>query len=162
MGAVSEILASGGYGYIKDPRNQQPMAQANPTFDALLGLMAQPQRGGGGGGGGGGMRLPAAGGAWDELMIEQPGEGYSTGLHLHGASSSLPLKRIARWAENKGFTIGGLEGYGGVGQVTGGHSPNSRHYVGEAFDANYYGGGRWKTEDQALDWLLGRLQTRWS
>lgn len=113
-------------------------------------------------------KLPSTDGAWNELMIEQPG-GLSTGLHLHGASGSLPLAQIARWAESKGFDIGQLLGYGGTtkGNI-GTHTQDSWHYrvnpkfdTGEAFDANYYGGGRWDSEQQALNWLLGKLQTRY-
>lgn len=112
--------------------------------------------------------IPGSEGDWSELMVEQPG-GLSTGLHLHGASGSLPLGQIAKWAEAKGFDISQLLGYQGTNkQNIGTHSPNSWHYrvnpntgKGEAFDANYYGGGRWDSEEDALSWLLRKLENRY-
>lgn len=162
MGAVSDILASGGYGYIKDPRNQQPMAQSDPTFDALLGMLAQPQ--GGGGMGGGGPRLP--GGSSSDLEIIYGGNAYNPSssdpshpTHLHFALPGGPIKRALRRIDRMpGFEVGEHPGFGGVAPV---HTSGSHHYSGNAGDINYLGGGRFKNEARALDWLERMLMRKY-
>lgn len=72
-------------------------------------------------------------------------------------------QRIARWIQSRpgtNFTIGGLENYGGTGQVTSGHIQNSQHYSGMAGDVSYAGGKRFNGEPAALDWLYNRLQQK--
>jgi hypothetical protein len=69
--------------------------------------------------------------------------------------------RIARFATNKGFDVGELNGWQGQGPIDSGHATNSQHYgLGYAGDVNYYGDGRWRGEPQALNWLDNRLQHR--
>lgn len=78
-----------------------------------------------------------------------------------GANHDLAL-RIGEWIDSRpGFTVGGLEGYGGTGQISTGHIDNSQHYTGEAGDVSYVGGGRFGAEPAALDWLYNKLQKRW-
>lgn len=72
------------------------------------------------------------------------------------------------WCQRKGFRVGEQRSFGGVDPV---HGASSLHYKemrnGQvlyapdnqgtlAFDINYYGGGRWKTEAEALRWLYKR------
>ena len=81
-----------------------------------------------------------------------PGEGGNHNLAL----------RIGSWIDSRpGFTVGGLEGYNGQGQISSGHIDNSQHYTGEAGDVSYVGGGRFPEEGAALDWLQQKLQKRW-
>lgn len=83
-----------------------------------------------------------------------PGEGGSTAL----------ARRIAEWIQSrKGaqFSVGGLEGYKGTGQISSGHIDNSQHYTGHAGDVSWIGGPRFDNEMQALDWLNAKLQKRW-
>lgn len=81
-----------------------------------------------------------------------PGEGGPAGL----------AQRIGGWIDSRpGFSVGGLEGYGGTGQISTGHIENSQHYDGMAGDVSYNGGGRFGDEGAALDWLYGKLQKRW-
>lgn len=163
MGAVSDILASGGYGYIKNPReaSMQPPAAAGMGFDALVGLLGQGGSGGGGmgfTGGGGAYSSPIYGqGAIDELIWQAP-DHYD---HLHFAGNNLPMHRIARKLERRGFDVGELEGFGGQGQISSGHTTNSTHYRGTGMDVNYRGGGRWGNETQALDWLADWLARKY-
>jgi hypothetical protein len=71
-------------------------------------------------------------------------------------------QRIADWITSRpGFTVGGLENYGGTGQVSSGHITNSQHYTGQAGDVSYVGGGRFKGEPAALDWLYAKLQQKY-
>jgi hypothetical protein len=161
MGAVSQILASGGYGYIKDPRGVSAMPASNPTFDALLGLLAQPSGGGGGGGLG---RLP--GGSSSDLEIIYGGNSFNPSsadpshpTHLHFAYPDGPIKRVLRRIDRMpGFEVGEHPAFGGVAPV---HTAGSHHYKRDAGDINYVGGGRFKTEDQALDWLEQMLVRRY-
>jgi hypothetical protein len=137
-----------------------PTTRGSIADDPLLSLLLprlQAQGRGSGGGGGGGPLPPALSGAIDELLWRTD-DHYD---HLHFGSSSLPMKKLARQLAKRGFTIGDLEGYGGTGQVSSGHVENSMHYSGNAMDVNYYGGGRWKSEPQALDWLYKFLQRRY-
>lgn len=76
-----------------------------------------------------------------------------------GAPSSLIA--LARQLERKGFEIGELEGFQGQGEISSGHVDNSYHYRGRAFDANYYGDGKWENETQALNWLNRFLQRKY-
>jgi hypothetical protein len=78
-----------------------------------------------------------------------------------GANHNLAL-RIGGWIDSRpGFSVSGLEGYNGTGQISSGHVENSQHYTGEAGDVSYTGGGRFAGENPALDWLYGKLQKRW-
>lgn len=119
--------------------------QSDPVYSTLFPTFApQPERGRGGGGG------PTYGQGSIEELIWQAPDHYD---HLHFASQDANLKRLARQLERRGFEVGELEGFQGEGQVSGGHTEGSHHYSGNAMDVNYYGGGRWKNENQALDWL---------
>jgi hypothetical protein len=96
----------------------------------------------------GGAPTPGPGG----LSDFSAGSGAGTGL----------ARRIGEWIDSRpGFTVGGLEGYGGTGQVSSGHITNSQHYTGHAGDVSYVGGGRFDGEMPALDWLYDKLQKRW-
>lgn len=136
---LNDLLAS--YDYIKNPTGQTSLMQAPQQDNSMMSAALMSMGGGGRRRNRGGGAPIKSDGSWDELMIEQPG-GYSTGLHLHAASGNLPLKRIANKLENKfGVEVGELSGFQGEGKVTSGHSPNSLHYQGNAFDVNYYGDG---------------------
>ena len=164
MGAVSDILASGGYGYIKDPRNQQPMAQANPTFDALLGILAQPQGGGGGSGSGGNMALPGGGSSDLEVIFggnrfNPTSSDSSHPTHLHFAMPGGPIKKALRRIDRMpGFEVGEHPAFGGVAPV---HTSGSHHYNADAGDINYVGGGRFGSEKKALGWLERMLMEKY-
>lgn len=152
MGAVSDILAGGGYGYIKNPGASAPGPMANPTFDAMLGLLAQPQ----GGGGGGAPSLPR--GTGSDLEIFYGGNAFNPSSvdsthpsHLHFAMPGGPVKRILKRIDRMpGFDVGEHPAFGGVAPV---HTEGSHHYRRDAGDINYQGGGRFQTEADALDWL---------
>lgn len=167
---MNENLLS-SFQYIREPEAGilQPMESAGLDMFSMLPMLMQqggtPRRGRRGG-----PALPN-GGSLDELMIEQPGEGYSTGLHLHWASDTMNNLKVARFLESHGLDVSELTGYQGEGQVTGGHSPNSNHYgthrvgrknrlVGNAGDVNYYGGGRWDSEMEALKWAKRAIARR--
>lgn len=78
-----------------------------------------------------------------------------------GAPRELALD-IGAWIDGlPGFSVGGLEGYNGMGQISSGHIENSQHYSGMAGDVSYNGGGRFGNEMAALDWLNRRLQKRY-
>jgi len=99
----------------------------------------------------GGAPTPGPAGT-DGLTPFTPGEGANHNLAL----------RIGSWIDSRpGFTVGGLEGYKGTGQISTGHIENSQHYTGEAGDVSYVGGGRFNGENPALDWLYNKLQKRW-
>lgn len=114
---------------------QGPRPSAGNSMAALIPLLLSKQGGSGGG-----------------LSSFSPGAGGSVGL----------ANRIAEWIDAKpGFTVGGLEGYNGMGQISSGHIDNSQHYTGHAADIGYSGGGRFPNEMAALDWLYNRLNKRW-
>jgi len=80
-----------------------------------------------------------------------------------GGAPAAEARRIAEWIQSRpgtNFSIGGLENYGGTGQVTSGHVQNSQHYGGYAGDVSYVGGKRFNGEPAALDWLYNRLQQK--
>ena len=86
------------------------------------------------------------------LMDFTSGSGGTTGL----------AQDIADFITSKpGFSVGGLEGYQGTGQISSGHIDNSQHYTGHAGDVSYSGGGRFPNEMAALDWLYNKLNKRW-
>lgn len=101
-------------------------------------------------------------------MQQQSGGGHdprsSADLGMPGAGGApraLALD-IGRWIDNlPGFSVGGLEGYNGMGQISSGHIENSQHYSGMAGDVSYNGGGRFGNEMAALDWLNNRLSNRY-
>ena len=150
MGLLDQFLQSNGYGR---EALMQPKPKPESGLQGMAMMMAMRGRGGGGGGAG----LPQGSGGIDELIWQQPGHW----THLHMGDADLPMKKIARWAERKGFDVGELEGFRGEGQVSSGHSTNSMHYAGNAMDLNYNGGGRWANEKDALDWAYRRLQRRY-
>lgn len=138
--------------------SQQPMRQVpgvdvtnpyygnRPTGDFSLAGIAGVNLGGGGGrggGGGGGGGVP----------------GFSPGA----GANARTAREIARWIESRpgNFQVSGLEGFQGTGQISSGHVTNSQHYTGEAGDVSYTGGGRWRGEPAALDWLYRRLEQRY-
>ena len=117
---------------------QGPKPGAGNSMEALIPLLLN--RGGGGGGGGGNLSSFSA------------GSGGTVGL----------AQRIADFITSKpGFSVGGLENYGGMGQISTGHIDNSQHYTGHAGDVSYNGGGRFPNEMAALDWLYNKLNRRW-
>lgn len=92
------------------------------------------------------------GGGSNSLNNFSPGSGGGTAL----------AQRIGSWIDSRpGFTVGGLEGYNGTGQISSGHIDNSQHYTGHTGDVSYVGGGRFGNETAALDWLYNRLNRRW-
>jgi len=90
------------------------------------------------------------------------GEGFNPGgMPQGGAPRELALD-IGQWIDHiPGFSVGGLEGYRGTGQISTGHIDNSQHYSGMAGDVSYGGGGRFRGEMAALDWLNRRLGRRY-
>lgn len=79
--------------------------------------------------------------------------------HLHfAAEGGVPLGRLGRKLQRKGFDVGEHPKFGGVDPV---HSNNSWHYKGRALDVNYRGGGRWENEAQALNWLERWLKRKY-
>jgi hypothetical protein len=104
-----------------------------------------PQQGGGG--------MPGSAPTTNSLSDFVPGEG----------ASQAEARRIAQWIQSRpgtNFSIGGLEGYKGTGQISTGHIENSQHYTGNAGDVSYVGGKRFDAEPAALDWLYNRLQQK--
>lgn len=160
MGLRDSAMMS-SYSYIKDPRGAlaaqaaQPQEQGGgPEAIAMAMAMDGKRPGRRNNGGLGNLGQPS--GSIEELLWQTDGH-YN---HLHFASEDLPMKRIARKLEKRGLTVGELEGYKGTGQVTGGHSPNSHHYTGNALDLNYYGGAKWANEKEALDWAYNWLRRK--
>lgn len=91
----------------------------------------------------------------------QGGQGLSNFSAGGGAPAGL-ARRIGGWIDSRpGFTVSGLEGYNGTGQISSGHIDNSQHYTGHAGDVSYVGGGRFNGEMAALDWLYNKLNRRW-
>lgn len=127
-----------------------PTPRPAPTNFSLAGISGVNLGGVGRGRGGGGGGAAIGGGGVSGFT---PGAG----------SNAETAREIARWIESRpgDFQVGGLEGFQGTGQISTGHVTNSQHYTGEAGDVNYYGGGRWKGEPAALDWLYNRLQQRY-
>lgn len=83
------------------------------------------------------------------------------GMPGGGAPRKLALN-IGGWIDQlPGFSVGGLEGYNGMGQINSGHITNSQHYSGMAGDVSYNGGGRFGGEMAALDWLYKVLSRRY-
>jgi hypothetical protein len=64
-----------------------------------------------------------------------------------GGTPRQTILEIARKAEKKGFNVGGLEGWRGMGPISSGHVSNSQHYSGLAADITG-GSGR-----RDLNWL---------
>lgn len=131
-----------------------PTTSGQIARDPLLSLLLpQLQMGGGGGRSGPGGEVKTFGqGDIDELLWRTAGhEG-----HLHLASDDLPLVKLGKKLQGMGFDIGEHPAFGGVDPV---HTKGSYHYRpgGQALDVNYRGGGRWKDEGQALDWLSSWL-----
>lgn len=93
-----------------------------------------------------------------KLLFPQPGSSPTGGGM---GSTPADLLALARKLTKKGFSVSELEGFHGQGPITSGHVENSLHYSGDAADINYYGGGRWDNEQQALDWLYGWLNKRY-
>lgn len=79
-----------------------------------------------------------------------------------GPAAASGIYGLAKQLEKMGFEVGELEGFQGEGQISSGHVSNSQHYSGDAMDVNYYGGGRWKNEPRALDWLNRYLQKNYN
>lgn len=124
------------------PPTPPPVESGSPNMAALaLSLLGQQKQGGGGGGQG--------------LSNFDAGAGGTTAL----------ARRIGSWIDSRpGFTVGGLEGYNGTGQISTGHIENSQHYTGHAGDVSYVGGGKFGgvgNENAALDWLYNKLNRRW-
>ncbi|RBP66442.1 tape measure domain-containing protein [Brevibacterium sanguinis] len=73
------------------------------------------------------------------------------GSLVPGFASGGTLSDAARWWQAKGARI---TEFGAWGQRVGRHSPNSLHYSGQAFDANYGPGGENATEKRFFDkWM---------
>lgn len=77
--------------------------------------------------------------------------------HLHVAMND-GIVRLGRYLQGLGFDVGEHPKFGGVAPV---HVPNSHHFSGNALDVNYAGGGRWKNEARALNWLERFLSRRY-
>src|SRR5699024_10229985 len=76
--------------------------------------------------------------------------GWTPGLATGGT-----LSDAARWLQKKGARI---TEFGAWGQRVGGHSKNSLHYSGRAFDANYGPGGQNATEQNFFDRILPKMR----
>lgn len=73
------------------------------------------------------------------------------GSLVPGFATGGTLSDAARWWQAKGARI---TEFGAWGQRVGRHSPNSLHYSGQAFDANYGPGGENATEKRFFDkWM---------
>lgn len=147
----------------------QPMDALDPVWEALAQEGGRtPSAGRGDGDGGAGRRGGGGGGDfWDrfggDIEIFYGGNKFnpssvdaSHGGHLHWAAQRGPLVKALKRIERMGFDVWQHPKFGGVGK----HSPGSWHYEGRAGDINYYGGGRWDSEAQALDWLERFLARR--
>lgn len=66
------------------------------------------------------------------------------------------LSDAARWLQSKGARITEFKAWG---QPVGRHAPNSYHYTGNAFDANYGPGGQNATEMAFFDRVLPQLHS---
>lgn len=77
--------------------------------------------------------------------------------HLHVAKQKGIVK-LGRYLQSLGFDVGEHPAFGGVAPV---HTTNSHHYDADALDINYAGGGRWKDEAHALNWLEKYLARRY-
>ena len=71
------------------------------------------------------------------------------------------LIALAKKLQRKGFDVSELEGFECVEGISSGHATNSKHYSGNAMDVNYYGGGKWESEPEALNWLAKWLNKRY-
>lgn len=161
-----------GLDSLSDPYKDNPFYQRRPRsgMDPQAVAMASLLGGGGGGprrgGGGGGGSMAAPGQAQGDLEIIYGGNKFNPTSndathpsHLHfAAQSGVPLGRLGRKLQRKGFDVGEHPKFGGVAPV---HSDNSWHYKGRALDVNYNGGGRWANEGQALSWLEKWLMKRY-
>lgn len=76
--------------------------------------------------------------------------GWTPGLATGGT-----LSDAARWLQAKGARITEFKAWG---QRVGGHSKNSKHYTGHAFDANYGPGGQNATEQAFFDRVLPKMR----
>ena len=68
------------------------------------------------------------------------------------------IVKLGKYLQGLGFDVGEHPAFGGVAPV---HTTNSHHYNKNAIDVNYYGGGRWDNERQALNWLEKYLLKRY-
>ncbi|HCG55325.1 MULTISPECIES: tape measure protein [Brevibacterium] len=71
-----------------------------------------------------------------------------------GLASGGTLSDAARWLKNQDVRITEFKGWG---QNVGGHSRNSQHYTGHAFDANAGPGGQNATEQRIFDRLVPKI-----
>lgn len=76
-------------------------------------------------------------------------QGWTPGLATGGT-----LSDAARWLQAKGARITEFKAWG---QNVGGHSHNSQHYTGNAFDANYGPGGTNATEQSFFDRMVPQI-----
>ena len=67
------------------------------------------------------------------------------------------LSDAARWLQSMGVRITEFKAWG---QRVGGHAPNSYHYSGRAFDANYGPGGQNSTEMEFFDRIVPQLHQK--
>lgn len=145
-------------GQLHDPRKFLMGDEGDTDYTGMaLGLLGggggrRRNRGGGGGGGPLMQRLQNLQGSDMEVLYGPNVAGHAGHLHL---AAQQGLGKVLKNLQKKGFAIGEHPKYGGVG---GGHVQGSHHYSGNAADINYYGGGRWETEEQALRWLKRKLK----
>lgn len=126
------------------PLRDQPSTAVDPLAVAMS-MMGQPSGMGGGGG------TPVNG--LDGLLWQVPNH-YD---HLHFARDR-GIVPLGRKLQRMGFDVGEHPAFGGVDPV---HTSGSQHYEGDAIDVNYYGGGRWANETQALNWLSRWLNRKY-
>lgn len=74
-----------------------------------------------------------------------------------GLASGGTLSDAARWLQKQNVRITEFKGWG---QNVGGHSRNSQHYTGHAFDANAGPGGQNATEQRIFDNLVPKLLSK--
>lgn len=154
---MNELLAP--YSYIKDPL----AGLQQPKPDGGLNNLTQILLSQAGGGQNRGVPLPA-GGSGDDIEIIYGGNQFNPTSNdsTHGGHLHFALQRgivpVGRKLQGLGFDVGEHPKFGGVAPV---HTQGSHHYNADAIDVNYNGGGRWNSEQRALNWLEHWLSRRY-
>lgn len=65
-----------------------------------------------------------------------------------------PLIQFGTWLQNQGGRISEHPHWNNGRRITSGHSRNSKHYTGDAFDLNFGPGGTSRTEQKWIDKMI--------